>query len=78
MYANGLARSLSVYADASGTAQVYDGQIEKAISRCMGLTTSRTRTHLGLNKPIYQRPPAHGLLGLVAEADGGFNGSALV
>ena len=58
--------------DAQELLQICDEQIEKAISRCMGLITSRIRTHLGLNKPSYQRTPAHGLLSLVAEADGGF------
>ena len=50
--------------------QVSEEQIEKAVSDCMDLTHD-IRTHLGLNKPIYQR----GYLlpfGRAPDADGGF------
>ena len=54
-YAIGVSRPLSIYADTFGTGQVSEEQIEKAASNCMDLTPSGICTHLGLNKPIYQR-----------------------
>ena len=39
----------------------------------MDLTPRGIRTHLGLNKPIYQRTAAYGHFGRPPEADGGFS-----
>ena len=72
-YAIGVARPLSIYADTFGTGQVSEEQIEKAVSDCMDLTPRGIRTHLGLNKPIYQRTAAYGHFGRAPDADGGFN-----
>ena len=72
-YAIGVARPLSIYADTFGTGQVSEEQIEKAVSDCMDLTPRGIRTHLGLNKPIYQRTAAYGHFGRAPEADGGFS-----
>ena len=72
-YAIGVARPLSIYADTFGTGQVSEEQIEKAVSDCMDLTPRGIRTHLGLNKPIYQRTAAYGHFGRSPEADGGFS-----
>ncbi len=72
-YAIGVARPLSIYADTFGTGQVSEEQIEKAVSDCMDLTPRGIRTHLGLNKPIYQRTAAYGHFGRVPDADGGFS-----
>ena len=71
-YAIGVARPLSIYADTFGTGQVSEEQIEKAVSDCMDLTPRGIRTHLGLNKPIYQRTAAYGHFGRAPDADGGF------
>ena len=62
-YAIGVARPLSIYADTFGTGQVSEEQIEKAVSDCMDFTPRGIRTHLGLNKPIYQRTAAYGHFG---------------
>lgn len=72
-YAIGVARPLSIYADTFGTGQVSEEQIEKAMPRCMDLTPRGIRTHLGLNKPIYQRTAAYGHFGRAPDADGGFS-----
>ena len=72
-YAIGVARPLSIYADTFGTAQVSEERIEKAVSQCMDLTPRGIRTHLGLNKPIYQRTAAYGHFGRAPDAEGGFS-----
>ena len=72
-YAIGVARPLSIYADTFGTGRVSEEQIEKAVSDCMDLTPRGIRTHLGLNKPIYQRTAAYGHFGRAPDADGGFS-----
>lgn len=72
-YAIGVARPLSIYADTFGTGQVDEAAIERAIAQCMDLTPRGIRTHLGLNKPIYQRTAAYGHFGRAPDADGGFS-----
>ena len=72
-YAIGVARPLSIDADTFGTGQVSAEQIEKAVAQCMDLTPRGIRTHLGLNRPIYQRTAAYGHFGRIPEADGGFS-----
>ena len=72
-YAIGVARPLSIYADTFGTGQVSEEQIENAVSQCMDLTPRGIRTHLGLNKPIYQRTAAYGHFGRAPDEDGGFS-----
>jgi len=72
-YAIGVARPLSIYADTFGTGQVSEEQIENAVSQCMDLTPRGIRTHLGLNKPIYQRSAAYGHFGRAPDEDGGFS-----
>jgi S-adenosylmethionine synthetase len=47
--------------------------IEKAIRAAMDLTPRGIRTHLALNRPIYQRTAAYGHFGRQPEADGGFS-----
>ena len=72
-YAIGVAKPLSIYCDTFGTGQVDDAMIEKAIDSVMDLTPRGIRSHLGLNKPIYQRTAAYGHFGRAPEADGGFS-----
>ena len=72
-YAIGVAKPLSIYCDTFGTGQVDDAMIEKAINSVMDLTPRGIRSHLGLNKPIYERTAAYGHFGRVPEADGGFS-----
>jgi S-adenosylmethionine synthetase len=71
-YAIGVSKPLSLYVDTHGTGSVGDEQIENAIGRIEklgGLTPRGIRTHLGLNKPIYQATAAYGHFGRRAEGD---------
>ena len=71
-YAIGVAEPLSLYVDTHGTGTVGDDHIEDAIGRIgkLGRLTPRgIRTHLGLNKPIYEPTAAYGHFGRKAEGD---------
>jgi S-adenosylmethionine synthetase len=71
-YAIGVSEPLSLYVDTHGTGAVGDDAIEAAIGRIgkLGKLTPRgIRTHLGLNKPIYQTTAAYGHFGRKAEGD---------
>ncbi|MHA7877147.1 methionine adenosyltransferase [Roseivivax sp.] len=72
-YAIGVAKPLSIYCDTFGTGAVDPAAIERAIPKVMDLTPRGIRTHLDLNKPIYQRTAAYGHFGRTPEADGGFS-----
>nr|WP_319249442.1 methionine adenosyltransferase [uncultured Celeribacter sp.] len=72
-YAIGVAAPLSIYADLHGSGKVDEALIETAIPKVMDLTPRGIRTHLALNKPIYQRTAAYGHFGRAPEADGGFS-----
>jgi S-adenosylmethionine synthetase len=71
-YAIGVSKPLSLYVDTHGTGTVGDDKIEDAImgiAKLGGLTPRGIRTHLGLNKPIYQKTAAYGHFGRKAEGD---------
>ena len=71
-YAIGVSEPLSLYVDTHGTGTVGDDAIEKAIlgiTKLGGLTPRSIRTHLGLNKPIYQPTAAYGHFGRKPEGD---------
>ncbi|GGC20201.1 S-adenosylmethionine synthase [Marivita lacus] len=72
-YAIGVSRPLSIYADTHGTGEIEASAIEAAIPRVMDLTPRGIRTHLQLNRPIYERTAAYGHFGRAPEADGGFS-----
>jgi len=72
-YAIGVAKPLAIYADTYGTGLVPEAQIEKAVAEVMDLTPRGIRTHLNLNRPIYQRTAAYGHFGRAPDADGGFS-----
>ncbi|MEL0436758.1 methionine adenosyltransferase [Phycobacter sp. K97] len=72
-YAIGVSQPLSIYADTHGTGEVAPADIEKAIDQVMDLSPRGIRSHLGLNKPIYQRTAAYGHFGREPDADGGFS-----
>ncbi|WP_293574449.1 methionine adenosyltransferase [Phaeobacter sp.] len=72
-YAIGVSKPLSIYADTHGTGEIPAAAIEAAIDKVMDLTPRGIRSHLGLNKPIYQRTAAYGHFGREPEADGGFS-----
>ncbi len=71
-YAIGVSKPLSLYVDTHETGTVGDDAIEQAIlgiAKLGGLTPRSIRTHLGLNKPIYQPTAAYGHFGRAAEGD---------
>jgi len=71
-YAIGIAEPLSLYVDTHGTGTVGDDNIEAAIGRIgkLGRLTPRgIRTHLGLNKPIYEPTAAYGHFGRKLKGD---------
>ena len=72
-YAIGIAKPLSIYVDTYGTNKVDEAEIEAAVAKSMDLTPRGIRTHLDLNKPIYQRTAAYGHFGRAPDADGGFS-----
>ena len=72
-YAIGVSHPLSIYVDTFESGGVDDKEIENAIARSMDLSPRGIRTHLGLNKPIYQRTAAYGHFGRPHEKDGGFS-----
>ncbi|WP_238363960.1 methionine adenosyltransferase [Mesobacterium pallidum] len=72
-YAIGVARPLSIYVNTHDTGKVDEAEIEAAISKVMDLTPRGIRTHLALNKPVYQRTAAYGHFGREPDADGGFS-----
>ena len=67
-----MSEPLSLYVDTHGTGTVGDEQLEEAIGKIEklgGLTPRGIRTHLGLNKPIYQATAAYGHFGRKPEGD---------
>jgi S-adenosylmethionine synthetase len=72
-YAIGVARPLSIYVDDYGTGDVDSEAIERAIPKIMDLTPRGIRSHLSLNRPIYQRTAAYGHFGRQPDAEGGFS-----
>lgn len=72
-YAIGVAKPLSIYVETHGTGEIPAEKIEQAIPKVIDLTPRGIRTHLDLNRPIYQRTAAYGHFGRAPEADGGFS-----
>ena len=72
-YAIGVAEPLSVYVDLHGTGSVDEATLEALLPQLVRLTPKGIRTHLGLNKPIYQRSAAYGHFGRQPDAEGGFS-----
>ncbi|WP_026353810.1 methionine adenosyltransferase [Woodsholea maritima] len=72
-YAIGVAKPLSVYVNLHGTGEVDEALLEQKLPEMVDLTPRGIRTHLGLNKPIYERTSAYGHFGRTPDADGGFS-----
>jgi S-adenosylmethionine synthetase len=73
-YAIGVSKPLSFYVDTHGTGQVSEEKLEALLPELIGgLTPRGIRTHLGLNKAIYERTAAYGHFGRIPDADGGFS-----
>jgi S-adenosylmethionine synthetase len=72
-YAIGVAHPLSVYVDTDGTGTVDENKLSNLLQELVNLTPRGIRTHLGLNRPIYERTAAYGHFGRQPEKDGGFS-----
>ncbi|CCW19855.1 S-adenosylmethionine synthetase [Sphingobium indicum BiD32] len=68
-YAIGVAEPLSLYVDLHDTGTVEASAIEAVLPTLVRLTPKGIRTHLGLNKPIYQKTAAYGHFGRTPEGD---------
>jgi S-adenosylmethionine synthetase len=68
-YAIGVAEPLSLYVDTHGTGTVSEDAIEAVLPTLVRLTPKGIRTHLGLNKPIYQSTAAYGHFGRKPDGD---------
>ena len=64
-----VSKPLSLYVDTHGTGTVEASAIEAVLPRLVDLTPRGIRTHLKLNKPIYQPTAAYGHFGRPAEGD---------
>ena len=72
-YAIGVAHPLSIYVDLDGTGEVDEARLGKVLREAMDLTPKGIRTHLGLNRPIYERTAAYGHFGRTPDEEGGFS-----
>ncbi len=72
-YAIGVAKPLSVYVEMFGTGEVEPAKLENTLRELMDLSPRGIRTHLQLNRPIYERTAAYGHFGREPDADGGFS-----
>ena len=72
-YAIGVAKPLSVYVDTHGTGEIDEAVLEAKLPEMVNLSPRGIRTHLGLNRAIYERTAAYGHFGRTAENDGGFS-----
>ncbi len=71
-YAIGVAEPLSVHVETYGTGSAESHAIERAIRSAMDLRPRGIRTHLELNRPIFQKTAAYGHFGREPDAAGGF------
>ena len=71
-YAIGVAEPLSVHVETYGTESAEPHAIEKAIRAAMDLRPRGIRTHLQLNRPIFQKTAAYGHFGRDPDSSGGF------
>ncbi len=64
-----MAEPLSLYVNTHETGEVDPARIEAVLPQLVRLTPKGIRTHLGLNKPIYQKTASYGHFGRKAEGD---------
>jgi S-adenosylmethionine synthetase len=72
-YAIGVSRPLSVYVNTHGTGKIEEETISRVLQELVDLSPRGIRTHLGLNRPIYERTSAYGHFGRTPDVDGGFS-----
>jgi S-adenosylmethionine synthetase len=68
-YAIGVAKPLSIYVDLHGTGKVAEDKLETVLGEVFDLSPRGIRTHLDLNKPIYEKTAAYGHFGRKPEGD---------
>lgn len=71
-YAIGISKPLSLYVNNHDTG-VSGEKLVDVINQLVDLSPRGIRTHLGLNKPIYQRSATYGHFGRIPDSDGGFS-----
>ncbi len=71
-YAIGVSKPLSLYVNNHKTG-IAGEELVKVINELVDLSPRGIRTHLGLNKPIYQRTATYGHFGRTPDAEGGFS-----
>lgn len=72
-YGIGMAEPISLHVDLHADGQVDPVRLAAVLREHMSLSPRGIRTHLGLNRPIYQRSAAFGHFGRAPEEDGGFS-----
>lgn len=72
-YAIGVSRPVSFYLNLHEKPQVDVVVLEKLLQEMVDLTPRGIRTHLNLNRPIYQKTASYGHFGREAGADGSFS-----
>lgn len=72
-YAIGVSKPISVYLNTHGTGTAPEKDIAAALQQLVNLSPKGIRTHLKLNKPIYERTAAYGHFGRRPTEDGGFS-----
>jgi S-adenosylmethionine synthetase len=72
-YAIGVAKPLAFYVSTHGAGRVDERKLEKILPELVDLSPRGIRTHLGLNRPIYQKTAAYGHFGRTADAEGHFS-----
>jgi S-adenosylmethionine synthetase len=72
-YAIGVAKPLSVYVNTYSGGEVDEQKLSRVLQELVNLTPRGIRSHLQLNKPIYERTAAYGHFGRKPDPDGGFS-----
>ncbi|MCA3249743.1 MAG: methionine adenosyltransferase [Rhodospirillaceae bacterium] len=72
-YAIGVSKPLSVYVNTHKANLVDELKLGEVLQQLVDLSPRNMRTHLQLNRPIFERTAAYGHFGRDPEADGGFS-----
>jgi S-adenosylmethionine synthetase len=72
-YAIGVSKPLSVYVNTHKANVVDELKLGELLQQLVDLSPRNMRTHLQLNRPIFERTAAYGHFGRDPEADGGFS-----
>lgn len=72
-YAIGVSHPMSFYVNTHATPKVDPERLEKVLQEMVNLTPRGIRTHLKLNRPIYQSTASYGHFGRAPGADGSFS-----